>query len=147
MGGIVARKGDFRAIVMFKSRKTPKGALWAQSKRPQKHPAMLAKRPPRHFDAKKGRSYRKPVSKESAKRRRERPIYNRMVKAFLVANPYCQCVGCARPATQNHHRAGRNGSNYLDMATWMAVCAECHMEIHAFPAWAKKMGYLLSFHA
>jgi len=93
---------------------------------------------------------RKRIRPMSAKRQKESRIYNEMVKAFLKAHPICfVCldlkVAKPQPSTQNHHIKGRFGSNYLDMATWMAVCAPHHDEIGRRKAWAMERGYLKSF--
>lgn len=96
---------------------------------------------------------RKRIPTQSVKRRKEQPIYNRMAKAFLIAHPWC-VVYPQRPATEVHHSAGRKGSNYLDMSTWLPVSKEGHDRIHyvlpgyenlSGPKWAVRQGYLKSF--
>ena len=42
-----------------------------------------------------------------------------------------------------HHRKGRNGSNYLDESTWMALDSRGHDKIHLNPGWAYANGYLI----
>lgn len=90
---------------------------------------------------------RKRIRRMSKKRQKSSRIYNEMAKAFLIANPKCQVKLCFRRSTQVHHTRGRHGTNYLDMTTWLATCNSCHDDIHRHPAWAKKQGYLHSFHA
>jgi hypothetical protein len=98
----------------------------------------------------KGRPWKK-VKPESVRRQTERQEYNRRGKKFLAANPHCGvCVKERNPlppraATQVHHRRGRKGSNYLNEATWLAICQQCHDRVHREPAWAKENGYLGSF--
>lgn len=93
----------------------------------------------------------KRVNPVSVRRQAEAAAYCRQKKKFLAARPACEvCVALdAKPrqrSNQVHHRRGRKGSNYLNEATWMAVCPGCHDRIHREPAWAKEHGFLGSFH-
>lgn len=51
-------------------------------------------------------------------------------------------VAQAPRSTEVHHVNGRNGSNYLDTGTWMAVCRESHERIEQNKSWARANGYL-----
>ena len=90
---------------------------------------------------------RKRVKPRSEKRKAELERYLWWRVRFLNRHRICQCIKpdgrkCHRPATQVHHRKGR-GKYYLALATWMAVCEECHELIESERAWAYEHGYLL----
>lgn len=112
--------------------KRPK-ALWFQIAHPEGVPAKR----------------RKPVKRQSAKRRREIGIYTALSRNFLRDHPACAiCLlegGPVRRSKETHHTRGRKGSNYLDVRTFLAVCEIHHARIHAEPAWAFERGYLGSF--
>jgi hypothetical protein len=84
------------------------------------------------------------LNPKSSKRKKEEKIYLKEAKLFLLINPVCQCAvwGCQHPSEQVHHKAKR-GKHFLNINTWMAVCAMHHRFIHDNPAEAKKIGYLL----
>jgi hypothetical protein len=75
-----------------------------------------------------------PLRRISKKRQKDLAEYNKLKKAFLEANPYCQVCeaeGWSKRRSEDvHHKAGRSGSNYLDTDTWMAVCRKSHDLIH-----------------
>lgn len=87
---------------------------------------------------------RKRMPRMSARRKRERVIYERTKKAFLDANDLCWC--CARIVPRKrrelHHRKGRSGTLYLDVKYFMMLCGPCHRRVHNKPAWAIKHGLL-----
>lgn len=84
-------------------------------------------------------------SRKTAKKNRR---YSVLRASFLEQNPRCQCEPtpgnrCVNASSQVHHRKGRG--KYLNaVATWMAVCADCHERIHQNPKWAKDLGYSLN---
>ena len=102
-----------------------------------------------------------PLRKTSKRRQQEYKEYMRKREKFLAMHPICQVwmlqnglddrcalrvadaeyVNAPR-STEIHHKNGRNSKNYLDESTWMAVCHEAHVRIHAHPSWAREMGYL-----
>ena|ERR1035437_1916828 len=76
------------------------------------------------------RSRLRPTAKRKQK---DRGLYAKKARAFIEANPECQaCAEVhdifreARPSSQIHHRAGRNGKLLLDERYWLPVCAPCH---------------------
>ena len=82
----------------------------------------------------------------SLRRKREREVYLKKRAAFLKAHPVC-CVmidghKCKRRATDIHHKYGRDGKNYLDENTWLAVCRDDHRWIHEHPKEAREIGLL-----
>ncbi len=101
------------------------------------------------------------VTKKRAKQLRE---YSIRSKAFLIRHPYCQAFmedrghkedevkmhggfapggfGQVPFSTEVHHREGRIGEKLLDESTWMAVCNDVHMWIHANPSAARAKGWL-----
>lgn len=87
-----------------------------------------------------------PLRRVSKKRQSENRQYLKQRKAFLEAHPYCEaCLeeGEARQATDIHHRNKRNGARLLDEEYWMSVCRKHHDWIHAHPAEARKLGWLV----
>lgn len=85
---------------------------------------------------------RKPLKKVADKRRRELAIYSANRKAYLEANPFC-AVFPWLPATDIHHRYGRENERLNDMEFWIAVSRPGHDKIHNNPEWAYENGYLL----
>lgn len=63
---------------------------------------------------------------------------------------HCECMssGCTLVAEHTHHRrpkglggTRRPESQYASNA--LAVCARCHLRIHAMPTWARDNGFLV----
>jgi hypothetical protein len=87
--------------------------------------------------------------KHTSKRHALNLEYGKKRKAFMALNPWCQVVledgkRCRRRSTDCHHRKGR-AAFYLDENTWMAVCHQCHEDIHTQKQkWAREKGYLLN---
>lgn len=91
---------------------------------------------------------KKPVKKVRARTAKANSQYSSLRKAFLETHPRCLILGptgiCGAISTDVHHRKGR-GKYMLDESTWIACCNSCHLQkIHHYPAWAKKMGYLVN---
>lgn len=88
-----------------------------------------------------------PLKPVSRKRRGENAYYSKKRKEFLARFPWCAVAEAlfGRPmrATQVHHKAGRTGNNYLDESTWLPVCHQGHMWIHANPKEARARGWLV----
>ena len=82
-----------------------------------------------------------PIRKKSEKREIEEREYLKRKKEYLKESPKCQVLKCHRNATDIHHKKGRAGSLYLDVAHWMGVCRSCHRWIEDNPAMAKAFGY------
>ncbi len=89
---------------------------------------------------------RSAIAPESTQRASQRRTYSQQRLAFLSERQCCEVQGCIHSSEQVHHMRGREGSNYLDESTWMAICPGCHTYVHAHPEWAYKRGYLLSRH-
>lgn len=69
--------------------------------------------------------------------------YSKLRTAFLVIHPRCEAKissDCTSKATDVHHKAGR-GENHLKIATWLAVCRNCHRWIEEHPTDAKELGF------
>lgn len=79
------------------------------------------------------------VSKKKSKEDRE---YSKLRKDYLSKNPMCHAVihECMQHATEVHHKKGR-GIYYLDIATWLPVCRNCHQYIELHPIEAKELGF------
>lgn len=112
---------------------------------------------------------KKPMARVSKKRAMDMRQYSNLRQEFLAAHPICQVWlkengysdddgsgiysdpegyqiwACECPqdycSTEIHHREKR-GKNYLNTATWMAVCRENHERIEQNKSWARKMGFL-----
>jgi hypothetical protein len=89
-----------------------------------------------------------PLKRVSNRRRAEMAIYSKERSFFLQLHPLCDACRVIDPTKQRascdiHHKKGRTGPNYLDQATWMAVCRPCHDFIHSHPSVARKTGLLL----
>lgn len=77
----------------------------------------------------------------SHKRARENRVYSKLRAGFLADRPRCEWpAGCTQASTDVHHRRGRVGADFLDVARWSAVCRPHHEWIGAHPAAAVEMG-------
>jgi hypothetical protein len=77
----------------------------------------------------------------SAKRQREAKEYSKLRTAYLATHPTCE--RCQRLKSRDiHHKAGRLAGNYLNPATWAALCRPCHDHIHAHPSQARASGWM-----
>lgn len=85
---------------------------------------------------------RTPLRKESEKRQGDRVIYTQKRKAYLESHTFCEFDGCARVATDIHHKA-RRGAHYLDESTFFGTCRVHHRWIHDNPIEAKAMNLLI----
>jgi hypothetical protein len=71
------------------------------------------------------------VKKVSARRAKEKPIYDKLRDEQLKEHPECQikiagiCIG---RATECHHAAKR-GKNYLNKETFLSACDPCHKHV------------------
>jgi hypothetical protein len=91
---------------------------------------------------------RTPLAKQSPKRRKENATYTMLRRSFMLAHPFCEACKLLHPrraeascSTELHHMHGR-GINLNRVETWAAVCSPCHLEIHAAPNKARKLGLL-----
>ena len=77
---------------------------------------------------------KKPLNKQSAKRKAKNGEYAALKTEFFKINPFCQkgLQGCQGIAMDVHHTKGGKDreETYLDVSTWMAVCRNCHRLIH-----------------
>ena len=86
---------------------------------------------------------RSPLRQVSKKRAKQLRSYSALRKNFLADHPFCQVVGCKpRYSTQIHHRSHREGKRLNDVDNFVAVCDNCHNEIHQNPKWAREQGLL-----
>ena len=83
---------------------------------------------------------RKPLNKVSTGQKQRNRVYTTLRKIFLENHKICEAKlsGCRCAASEVHHKAGRIGSNFLNVKTWLAVCESCHKWIEANPDEAKK---------
>ena len=83
----------------------------------------------------------KQIKKVSDRRAKQNEQYSIERKNYLALKPFCEVCGCE--ATEIHHKKSRVEKMLLDIHYWMAVCRECHNEIHANPEYSYQMGYLI----
>lgn len=76
----------------------------------------------------------------SLKRQQQNKEYKIIRDKFMQENPRCE--RCGAPATENHHKNGRNGLRLLDVNYFMAVCRNCHRWIHEHPKESREKGWL-----
>lgn len=84
---------------------------------------------------------RTPIRRISKKKARQLAEYARKRAEFMAKRPTCEKCH-TRASTECHHKAGRTGSNYLDVSTWAALCGRCHRDIHNRPGQARAAGWL-----
>lgn len=87
-----------------------------------------------------------PLKKVSKSQRRRLKEYYEVRNAFLRDNPACLiCVVRGlkpAPATEVHHRFGRNASLLSDVRGFVANCRSCRDWPHANPKEARELGLL-----
>jgi HNH endonuclease len=83
---------------------------------------------------------RKTLRSASRVRATQLRIYSKNRLAFLRANPWCHL--CGEVSTEVHHIKGRLGQLLNDFTNCLAVCFNCHRQIHDRPRWAREQGYL-----
>lgn len=68
----------------------------------------------------------------SDKRAIQNKAYLTLRKVYLDNNPACQIngVGCSKKAVEIHHDKGRIGKLLTDVNHFVAICRNCHNNIH-----------------
>jgi len=85
----------------------------------------------------------KKIPKESARRKKERPIYTKNKNQALEERPYCElripgvCTGWAQGM---QHKKGRAGSLYLDLKHQATSCNKCNLWCVEHPIEAVELG-------
>lgn len=72
---------------------------------------------------------KKPIAKESARRKKERPIYTKNKSKALEERPYCELKipgVCTGKAQGMQHKKGRTGKLYLDLNYLGTSCNACN---------------------
>lgn len=92
----------------------------------------------------KGKAPKKPLPKYTPKRAKQLGFYRILRKGFLEANTHCQAkfLCCSGSATQVHHKNSRVGDKLNDTRDFLAICAPCHLHLHAHPKQARLLGLL-----
>jgi hypothetical protein len=94
----------------------------------------------------KAKAKPKPIKQRSAKRAKDDKVYLKLRSEYLEHNPLCEArlMKCTGVSTEIHHTHSGTDRNkyYLITPTWLAVCRNCHNEIHDNPKQAKTLGYL-----
>lgn len=85
---------------------------------------------------------RAPLRRVSAKRAKENREYTKRRKEFLSRHRWC-VVYPYEPATEVHHKDGREGSLLNQEELWLAVSRRGHEFIHQHPNEARKRGWLV----
>lgn len=95
---------------------------------------------------KKAPKQRKKIKQFSDKKLKELAKYRKKRDNYLTEHPVCEVYDCAKPSTNLHHKAGRDGSLLTDERYFMACCSSCHPQRIHFesPAWARESGYLIT---
>ena len=89
---------------------------------------------------------KKPIRSRSPKRKKKEAEYSKKRKQFLTEHPYCEIPVpgiCTHHATDVHHVDGRVEDNLTDEDGFKAGCRACHQWVHANPADARELGYLI----
>jgi 5-methylcytosine-specific restriction endonuclease McrA len=83
----------------------------------------------------------------SEKRRKRDAVYNeRRRQVHDRGNGVCEhCL--AFEMTDVHHIAGRGGPDPHRLDNLVGLCAGCHRDVHANPAWAREVGLMRSRHS
>lgn len=79
----------------------------------------------------------------SSKRSKQLKEYFVLRADYLEEHRLCEVCKTSK-ATDIHHRKGRAGTRLNDTQYFIAVCRDCHNQIHDNPKWAYETGLLLS---
>lgn len=86
---------------------------------------------------------RTPLRRVSSKRSKQLKEYLVLRADYLASHRLCEVCKTSK-ATDIHHRKGRTGTRLNDTQYFIAVCRDCHNQIHDNPKWAYETGLLLS---
>ena len=106
--------------------------LYHQQNRTDKKPTELKRTPLKRTTT--------PIRKVSKKTSKLKAKYLKERIEFLDGK-ICPIKG--RPATEIHHKDGREYERLINKEMWLAVTREGHDKIHANPKWAREKGYLI----
>src|SRR5688500_5357244 len=85
------------------------------------------------------------IAKVTAERKEINKEYEKVKREFLRKHKACQ-VCCESPATDLHHKRGRNGKLLTDIRYFLAVCRPCHDHIHSDIPFSRANGFIESRH-
>jgi hypothetical protein len=83
----------------------------------------------------------KQINKVSNKRKDQEKVYKKAREEYLTNN--ARCERCNNPATEIHHKNGRNGKRLYDNRFFMSICRDCHQYVHNNPKESREKGWLL----
>lgn len=84
---------------------------------------------------------KKPLPRESAKRKAEKPEYEKVKKEARKKIQRCQIAianVCTGGPLEAHHPEGRSGKALMKV---IMCCRACHDFVHDHPAFAKRFGF------
>jgi len=81
------------------------------------------------------------IAQVSDKRKKETTLYLKVRQGYLNRLKNCEC--CGAPATEIHHKSGRENELLFDPLYFMAICRSCHSWIHNNPKEARDRKWLL----
>ena len=89
---------------------------------------------------------KKPLPKQSEKRKVDQKEYRKIVKEFLKVDPNCDIkeTGCEKKATGLHHKTKRSPSTFLDRKNLIRACNNCQLWVEIHPLEAIEKGYSIS---
>lgn len=89
---------------------------------------------------------RKPIAKQSEKRKADHKEYLKIVKAMLKENPMCEIkeFGCEWKATGLHHQKKRSPATLLDKRYLKRSCNSCNLWCELHPLEAIEKGHSIS---
>lgn len=82
-----------------------------------------------------------PLRPFTQKRKGQLDTYRKLRLSYLKKFRFCRL--CGKKATQIHHKRGRIGWRLCAEEFFMAICQDCHADIHANGRWAREKGFIL----
>lgn len=114
-----------------------------------KEKPLIAKRCQNHYWAHRNKlkGGSKLIPRVSKKKQAQDKIYNSVLRPqYMKSHKKCEAnlSGCSIYSIEIHHTySGKDRAKYyLETSTWMAVCRNCHNEIHDNPKKSREIGYL-----
>lgn len=87
---------------------------------------------------------KKAIPKVSQKRKEKDKIYLELRKDFMLKHAKCEICNFNKPTDVHHKHIGANRNKYyLEVETWMALCRNCHNDVHDEPQKSRELGYIL----
>jgi hypothetical protein len=98
--------------------------------------------------AEEKKEVKKPINKQSEKRKVEQKKYRKIVTEMMAVSDRCEIKqeGCTGKATGLHHKQKRTPKNFLQKTNLLRSCDNCNTWVENNPEEAMEKGFSISKH-